>query len=311
MNKNQAFNYNSLFTKAKLYIDRAFSVNRESELFPFWISLSLEFLARSTLAKISPTLLADTSTNNAENLLYALDYESIQNPKSINISSVFDRLTKVDIKFTISEKNLCNKIVNERNTELHSGMKGYEDFPVNLWLKDFYRICKILLDSQGLKLKDFLGISEAAAADVMIKEDVGKIKKDVMDRIQACKRKFLKLGKGQKEKLQKESAYKIVSVGKEFKMIKCPSCKSEAPLYFQVISESQPRLDGESISQEKRCLPTELHCYACGLDIKKYVELEAIELGSQFTIQNTLDPVEYHGIDVEELAAERMEYMDE
>ena len=51
----------ALWNKAKLYIERAFTGDRDSETFPFFAAIGLEFLARAALAHVHPSLLARIS----------------------------------------------------------------------------------------------------------------------------------------------------------------------------------------------------------------------------------------------------------
>lgn len=53
-------------------MERALNAPRDDDLFPFWSSLALEFLARATLAHVSPVLLAEVSEPDGRNLLHAL-----------------------------------------------------------------------------------------------------------------------------------------------------------------------------------------------------------------------------------------------
>jgi len=55
--------YDKLWQKAKVYIQKAFEEDREGEMFPFWATIALEFVARTTLAKVHPVLLADLSSS--------------------------------------------------------------------------------------------------------------------------------------------------------------------------------------------------------------------------------------------------------
>ena len=74
----QEWTTDSLWNKAKIYITRAFSGEREDDLFPFFASLGLEFLARSALAKIHPALLADPS--DGASVMYAFGYPTTDRP---------------------------------------------------------------------------------------------------------------------------------------------------------------------------------------------------------------------------------------
>ena len=54
----------ALWNKAKIYIERAFTGDRDNELFPFFAAIGLEFLARAALARVHPSLLADPQDGN-------------------------------------------------------------------------------------------------------------------------------------------------------------------------------------------------------------------------------------------------------
>ncbi len=61
----------ALTSKAKIYFKKAYEEDRDSLFFGMYCALGLELLARAALANISPTLLADRSSQ--KNLLYALN----------------------------------------------------------------------------------------------------------------------------------------------------------------------------------------------------------------------------------------------
>jgi hypothetical protein len=71
----------ALWNKAKIYIDRAFTGDRESQLFPFFAAIELEFLARAALARVHPSLLADPQDGN--NILYGFGYPATERPITI------------------------------------------------------------------------------------------------------------------------------------------------------------------------------------------------------------------------------------
>lgn len=82
-----------LFNKAKLYMQRANAEDTESPLYPFWASLSLEFLCRAALAKVHPALLADP--REARNIFYACGLPIKGLAKSIQAKTVFLRCTEI------------------------------------------------------------------------------------------------------------------------------------------------------------------------------------------------------------------------
>lgn len=299
-NNNLAYDYHNLYGKARLYVQRALDEDREGELFPFWLSLSLELLGRATLSKISPTLLAEIKGDDSSNILYALGYSTTTNPKSIPTSVVFRRLNLVLSELKNEEKTY-EKIINHRNMELHSGQKGFEEFPVKIWLGDFYKICKILLDQNGLELSDYLGAEEAKAAEKMIKFNLETATKRVLDQIKAFKlvlsdrtadenSEKLKLASSEVEKAKRGSS----------KIVKCPCCEKEAVVSAQLISVSEPKLIDNHIEQEKRYLPASFNCFYCNLKLNNYEDLKAVDIAAQYVVREEIDPLEFYETDVEQ-----------
>ena len=67
------WDHGTLWAKTLLYVEIALERDRESWLYPFWSALALELLARTALSSVSPTLLADVTSDDDTSLLYALE----------------------------------------------------------------------------------------------------------------------------------------------------------------------------------------------------------------------------------------------
>jgi hypothetical protein len=315
---SNAFSYNDLFIKAQLYVERAHDEEREGDLYPFWLSLSLEFIIRSTLAKIHPALLADTpNSNDFKSLLYSFGFEVTNQPKSIQITTAINRLGEIINDFTQKEQKQAALIINERNTELHSGLKGFQEFPVKIWISDYYRINNILLNHQGLTLINLFGEQEAKAASIMIQEDDAKVKKIVIDRIDAYKKVYSDLSEDDIAKRLEISEKELRKFLTHTIKPNCPCCGNEALLTGEQVSVSSTKIIDGELKEEVRYLPAKLACFACGLKIDSYQQLKVINLGDIFTKYEYPDPVEYLGIeaenyvDIDELVERRMsEYYD-
>ncbi len=161
--------YDALYTKANIFMERAMLVDRDSSLFPFWASLSLELIGRATLAKIHPALIADP--REGSNIMHAFGYGSTDElPKTIGAKTIFLRIKVIVPEFTPQNEKFCLSFINMRNEELHTGTPIFDDYPTNTWLTKFYTTIKILLNFQGKQLSDFLGNNEAKVADQMISE---------------------------------------------------------------------------------------------------------------------------------------------
>ena len=80
----------ALWSKSKGYVERALQEDRNNEMFPFWLSLSLELLARAAVSSIHPLLLAEPNKDDPTNILHALGRPTGKGkPKSLAISGVF------------------------------------------------------------------------------------------------------------------------------------------------------------------------------------------------------------------------------
>src|SRR5216683_2232227 len=173
------WSYAELLAKAKVYVERAMAEDREGPLFPFWAALGLELMARATLARVHPALLADPT--DGSNLMYAFGYPTTGRPKSIPAKTLFLRCQTVVPNFTKSEFDSCMSLVERRNEELHTGAPAFDDFPTSLWLADFFRVTALMLDAQKLKLTDLFSGDDAKAAEKMMakaeKDEIGRVKK--------------------------------------------------------------------------------------------------------------------------------------
>ena len=123
---NSDWSYDALFCKSQVYVERAFSADRNSSLFPFWASLALELIGRATLSKIHPALISDP--RDGHNLLYAFGYATKkEHPKTIGAKTIFLRLNIILPEFTDEDEKFCQSFINMRNEELHTGTPIFEE----------------------------------------------------------------------------------------------------------------------------------------------------------------------------------------
>ncbi len=160
--------YEALWGKSKLYLQRALSTDRQTAEFPFFAILSLEFLARSVLAKIHPSLLADPQDENS--ILYANGIPSTDKPKSVRAKTVFLRLRWIVSEFSKEDEAHCLRFAELRNRELHSGGAPFENLPSGSWVPELYTVTDKLMNHLGLDLQELLGKDDATAAQRIIGE---------------------------------------------------------------------------------------------------------------------------------------------
>lgn len=276
-------------------MERALNVPRDDELFPFWSSLALEFLARATLAHVSPVLLADTSDSDGRNMLHALGLvPKIKSfvPKSLQTSDVLTRCEQIVPDFTKVLEQFCRGLINKRNEELHSGGLPFSQLKNHTWLPRFYEASTVLLEFQKKNLSDFIGAEEAKAAEVMLKAVADEAAKSVQKIISAHAEVWKNKDKKEKDLLI-VAAKKAASPGRGH-VIDCPACSSKALLHGEEIRQQLPVLENEELVVRCLMLPTELVCEGCGLTIKGHNQLYAAGFGSQFTNTVTYDPVDFY-----------------
>jgi hypothetical protein len=284
-----------LWGKAVLYAGRATEEERNSPLYPLWSTLALEFIARSCLAKIHPTLLADAVAD--ENVLHACGYSVMSVPRSISANKVFRRCKHVVKDFTDDDLTAAMKLIERRNAELHTGTDAFAGYGSELWVSDYFRICRLLLVAQDKNLADLLGAEEAAVAEKIIAAAEEKVLGAVKKTIAEAKNRFEALDQTTQEGLQKAVEIQMkVSKGKP---VDCPACGCKAIVRGEKVSVKKPQVDDETGTLYRRALilPTSLDCLCCKLSLRGHGTLHAAGMGGSYEILEEIDPANYFGIE--------------
>lgn len=289
------WNYEGFWQKAKLYVARAGEEGKDKPLFAFWSSLTLELLARGALAHVHPALLADPREEAGENILYAFGYGVVKNPKSIMAVTVFRRCQIVVPDFTDEDVKFCQGMADRRNAELHTGAPVFDDLPTQLWLANYYRVCEILLRSQGKTLEELFGAKEATGAREMIAALAQELRAEAQKQIGLAKAAFEALSV--EEQASKRASVKVAvffSPGYS-KEATCPACGEKALLIGEAVDSTETRLENDLLVRDISVLPKSFRCHCCGLELAGHGLLHAAQMGGQFTVEMTEDPVEYYG----------------
>ena len=194
----------ALFSKAKLFIEKAAAEDKDSSYYGIFSALALELLARAALANIHPTLLADADANQ-KNVLYALDrLDSSASPKSIMTKQVIALCGSLIPDFNSDLQKLALSMTERRNEELHSGGAAFQEYNQDLWIGSFYKACQVLTASMGESLASFLGKRRAEEAETLISENDTRVKKEVLDKISARRKIYEEDIAANKEMLDKQ-----------------------------------------------------------------------------------------------------------
>jgi hypothetical protein len=293
----------SLYGKARLYAHRAHNESIDSSLFGFWMSLSLELLARAALAHIHPALLADPK--EPDNIQYAFGIVPKGVPKSIQAKALFARCSVFIADFTDKMSAHCLIMADRRNSELHTGAAAFEGIDNSAWLPATYEVIEILLRHLKHDFSDFLGDDHDQFAAKMLRDRRATIKSEVHAKLAAARRFY----ESQTPEWILERIEKIrpaidgwLKVNQLRRTCMCPVCASAAVMSGESISRSPVRIDEatSTIRREVRVLPNVFGCPVCRLKLDGYQEINEAGLGAIYTVEEEKDPIEYFGIDPEE-----------
>lgn len=285
-----------LWAKARLFMERAFGQDLESDTFGLWAAMGLEVLARSAIAKVSPLLLADPDKEQ-RNILHGLGYGSGAGPKSIPTVQVLMLCRTLLPEFTEDEFKAAFSIVARRNDELHTGTAAFHEYGTQHWLPGFYRCCKVLSEFQGESLNALFGNDEAAAAEQSLQRAEESVLGSVRTKIAAHKRVFEAKDVGDREDLSTTSAQKADALSHSgHHRVQCPACGSSATVQGDVYGGERVEHNERSIIVRRSVVPTRFACMACDLKLAGYGELHAAGVADHFTRRQEYSPEEYYGL---------------
>jgi len=293
------WDYDSLYKKSKLFVRKGLDHDEpKSAEVPLWCILSLELLARATLAKINPALLADPTDGG--NILYACGFPGKKAPTSVPARTVFLRCVAVCTGFSEQDYARCLEWLNWRNEELHTGALPFEQLKTSSWQADFFRISYIFLSQNGESLSEYVGPEHAKTGNEMREALSDQKKSEAHELIKEKKKEFKKLPLKERLKILERGTDRR---GKEWNLrarsyeLDCPACEGPALVVGNLIRSTTPKdEDGELVQDDVR-LPAGLVCFGCGLKIIEHAHMHGIGLGDQFVTRDILDPKEYYEIE--------------
>lgn len=285
----------ALLAKAQRYSQEMLSHSRDDWRFGLASTFVLEFVARAALARISPTLLADSRDWN--NVYYALGHKPMSAkfiPRSIAISTVLARTREVLPTFTTELEGFASQHISRRNEELHTGSTPFVGLTPS-WLAAFYDACTVLLASVGEDLALLVGSDESKVAEAMIAASRDDSAKAVMKAIAAHKAGWESQDMSEREKNRRHASTWATRQAGHHAF--CPACGSDSLLMGAPISEPSLRLDGDLIVETQEFLPAKFECIACHLKIAGLSQLTACGLGNAYKATFTYDAADYYSRD--------------
>lgn len=287
----------SLWAKSRLYFERAFETDREDETFGLWCAMGLELLARSAIAKFSPTLLAEPDKDH-KYLLIALDLGSAKvSRRSIATNQVLSLCKTLIPDFTEDEVKLASALTGRRNEELHSGSAAFMEYSTQQWIAGFYKCCKILAESQEESLTSLFGDEEAKVAEGVITEVAEEVKSKVQNAIAAYKKVFNEKDESERNDLREKAEKQGETLSfQSHHRVDCPACGCVATVQGDTYGQEQIEHKEDEIVVRQSVIPTRFSCPACGLKLSGYGELSSAKVADHFTHRLHYTPEEYYDL---------------
>jgi transcription elongation factor Elf1 len=299
-----------LWAKAKLFFDRAFEQSADDPLYGLWCSLGLELLARAAIASVSPALLAEPDREH-KNLLQALGVgPKLSAPKSISIAQVLAQCQNLFVNFTKEDFLASMALINRRNAEFHSAEAAFDSYPSKQWLPSFYHACSSLVEVLNETLESLMGTEQARVAAEVLKQSKDSVQNRVSATIAAHKGDFeakefdercaaIEAAHKQTARLVYERHHKVI----------CPACGSDAVVEGDAFGAKKLDHEDDEIVVRQSVSPRVFNCFACGLKLSGYAELDAADLGGTYTRRTSFSPEEYYGL-IDPETADMSEYVD-
>lgn len=247
-----------------------------------WTSLSIELLARAALSNVHPALLAEQDKSGV-NLISALGFPSLESssaPKSVSISEVFNRLVVLLPDFRKENATFGTLHTGCRNAELHSGELAFDGLKSATWQPKFYQTCKVLLESMGKTLKEFVGADEAKAAEAVMGAAADESAKAVKGDVAAHQKIWERKEENERETL---TAQALIWANRQAgHRVLCPACNSAALVSGEPVAPATHKLEDDIITERQEYLPTHFECVACGLKINGLSRLAAVNLADRY-----------------------------
>ena len=303
---NHEWSHEALFAKAQLYAESMAENDDTDWKHGLWSAFTLEMLLRSSVAKISPALIADHKEWN--NILYGLGIQpkkAMFTPKSASVSDLLTRAEDLIPDFTREHANFCASHFARRNSEVHTGSFPFVNIGSSSWIPLFYSVCDVLLKSLGETLESLFGKETAKQAG----EDIAALRdetaKSVKGTISAHKTVWEQ--KSEVERATATAQASTTSLRHYGHRIPCPACGCTALLQGKAAGEAKRTVDDDGIHERQVMKPETFSCIACGLKISGYSKLLAAGLGNTYISTSHYDAVEFFEIDIEERARSMME----
>ncbi|GAB18416.1 hypothetical protein GOEFS_054_00290 [Gordonia effusa NBRC 100432] len=281
------WDYDGFIGKARLYFTRgAEHEHSDDDEFAIWHLLGFEFLLRTPLANLHPSLLA--ATNDSDSLLAANGVTTPKDPKSVASGVVIDRLARIVPEFAGDAVSDSLFLMNLRNAELHASNAAVSEVPNDLWLPKLVRVAKIICQHLAIDPQDVLDDAVVKLGEILLDEADKKVARGVELKIQACLSFLEKLSQDEiaaRVAAAEPTGLELLARQRTTAAVKCPVCEHTVYAPKTYVRSAREHLDGDTVIRDDIYLLDELKCPVCGLELLGAPELVAAQVPQQVTEQ--------------------------
>ena len=235
----------ALWLKAKLFLNHAMD-EEEPRTFDeraLWASLALELLAKASLARVSPLLIA-SPTEEGTNLLIASGLvEGQARLNSVKAHTLYSRCHQAFRPFNEKE---AQTITWARNEYLHGGSAVFTAIPADAWWPRYWAQAFILVNAQDKVLEELVGLDRVP----VVEGHLAKNRKNIEHRAEMLiSRAQQRLAQHRSGDLPAKLANKWASstdltVGLSHRAeASCPACGAMGTIEGEEIEKTEPRYE--------------------------------------------------------------------
>lgn len=287
------YDYEALWLKAKVFINRSFDALDEGEfdVAALWAAFALELLGKAALAKVNPLLIADPSDDGKSLLIAAGVSRDVSGFKSIPAKGVFSRCARAFPPFNATE---AARIAVNRNEELHSGSLPFSDLPEEAWWQRFWAQAVLLVHAQDETLESFVGPKRVPSIESQLAKNAENLTLRVQSLIQRAVQRYELLTSSQLTAKVAAELAATTSIGLDHMTIaECPACRERGFLYGDYVADSDVEYDyEEGVAWEHLSVYSEIFsCDHCGLLLEGQEFVRVAGLPEAFEIEREAEPV--------------------
>ncbi|WP_424465404.1 hypothetical protein [Pseudoclavibacter helvolus] len=293
MTDTNIYGPSAFWIKARLFINRAMDDTREFEERAFWASCSLELLAKTALAHISP-LLVVTPSDAGAGMLVAAGARSDDRPGSTILANVlWQRCSTAFPGFNAEE---AKKIAANRNEYVHGSGALFGKRTEEVWWAEFWAVTAPLVEHCDCTIEDFVGRVRAIQVENYLQRNREHVANALRTKIAHAQTQLRLFESNGLTPANHEAwkRYRLVSGFTYETTATCPACETSGVLFGEEDISAETIYPDDLNGRNEPVVileiaPESFDCPKCHLYITDLEMLEAANLHDSFEVERELE----------------------